>query len=279
MRTGLALAGLTAIAPGAWAASGWELTLLGGWTAPTLEERVLLDVELDLPEVPGVSFEQEGEFALVGAGSFAFGGSVAYFFNDHVAVEARVDTVDFQVDTEGPRITGALPIPPPLPSLDATLDLSEGALNVERLYPLSASVKVRTGAPVGFVASAGVSFLPRLRFAARQVATIGVSGALIGNLPLARAAVEVEALSDVPTMERFGFNGGAGVEARLSDRLSFIGEARVFAFPTQTLSWRASSTPGSDLEELLLQELLAELEEVELELTYFQISGGLVLRF
>jgi hypothetical protein len=256
------------------ASDRWEVTFLAGWTAPTIEERVPLDTEVDLPQIPGTTWQQQGEFAIVGRGSFAFGGSIAYFFGGHVGIEGRVDTVDFQVDTEGPRITGTTPLVAPLPPLHTTLDLSNGAVEVERLYPLSANVKLRTGGSVAFVASGGVSFLPRLRFTARQQAGLAVNG-----LHLAAVAVEADALSNVPAKDRLGFNGGGGVQVRISEKLAILGEARVFVFPTETLSWRPSTTPHSQLEEALLQSLLTNLEPIELDLAYFHVSGGLAVRF
>jgi hypothetical protein len=269
---------ILAVAPRAFGAEGWELSLLAGWTAPTFEERAVFDTDIELPVVPGASFEQQGEFALTGRGSFAFGGALAYFFNDALGLEGRIDTVDFAVDTEGPRITGTASLPPPLPPLGATLDLSNGSVNVERLLPLSLNLKARTGGAVRFVASGGVSFLPRLRFTAVQEATLGVGGAL-GTFPVATVAVEADGGTEVPASERIGFNGGAGVEVRLGERLSFVAEGRVFRFPKQTFGWRAATVAGGRVEEQLLELLENELGPLELDLAYFHVSGGLVVRF
>jgi hypothetical protein len=266
-------------APAAWAADGFEVTLLGGWTAPTAGQRVAIDTAIDLPQIPGTTLRQDGEFAIDGRGSFAFGGSLAYFFTPHVAIEARVDTVDFRVDMNGPRITGTTELPPPLPPLDTTLDISNGSVNVERLFPFSANLKLRTGGSTRFIASAGVSFLPRLGFTARQEASLEVGTPAIGTIALATVAVEADARSDLPAKDRFGFNGGLGLEVQLSDRVALIGEGRVFAFPTQELSWRPATPPGSEVEQDLLDQVLTSLGPLELPITYFHVSGGLVVRF
>ena len=68
-------------------AQGWEVSILTGWTAPTFEEEFVFSPDIDLPDIPGGSIRQDGEFALKAKGSFAFGGSVSYFFNEHVAIE------------------------------------------------------------------------------------------------------------------------------------------------------------------------------------------------
>ena len=70
----------------------WEVSFLAGWTAPTFEEQFVFNPDIELPDLPGAAIRQSGEFVLEGRGSFAFGGSVAYMFNEHVGIEGRVDT-------------------------------------------------------------------------------------------------------------------------------------------------------------------------------------------
>lgn len=279
LRRGWVCVGLLAIGAGARAEDRFEVTLLGGWTAPAVTERTVFESNVAPPDVPGTSFAQEGDYVLSGRGSVAFGGSVAYFFNDTFGIEARLDSINFAVGVEGPVITGTTPLPPPLPALTTTLDLSEGEVNVDRLYPLSFDVKARTGGRLRFAGSAGVSFLPKFSFTAVQRETFGVGSSLTGNLPLATVAVSAEAAADIPASKRFGFNGGAGLEASLSERVSFVAEARVFSFPKQSLAWRNATVAGTRLEEELQEELRTELGVLELDLKYFQVSGGLAIRF
>ena len=50
----------------------------------------------------------------------------------------------------------------------------------------------------------------------------------------------MEIVADVPDEKgegRLGFNVGAGVEIRLSDKLALVGDVRVYRFDTVTLRW------------------------------------------
>ncbi|HSF19203.1 MAG TPA: hypothetical protein VLK65_26990, partial [Vicinamibacteria bacterium] len=156
------------VATSSGAAEGWEVSVLGGWTAPTYEARLSYEPNIDLPDFSGARIRQSGVLALDARGSFAFGGSVAYYFQDFLAIEGRIDTVDFDIQTEGPVFTADVALPAPLPDATAVLDLGTGTVDVERLYPLSLNVKARTGGRARFVASGGVSYLPELRLNAIQ---------------------------------------------------------------------------------------------------------------
>ena len=123
-----------------------------------------------MPNIPGASIRQDGVFELKASGSFAFGGSVSYFFNEHVAIEGRIDTINFNIDTIGPRFQADVDVGVPA---TAVLDVGMGTINVERLYPLSVNLKARTGGSARFVASGGLSYLPKVRFAAFQPVSLG----------------------------------------------------------------------------------------------------------
>ena len=107
-------------------AQGWEVSILAGWTAPTFEEEFVFSPDIDIPDIPGGSIRQDGEFALKAKGSFAFGGSIAYFFNEHVAIEGRIDTIDFDIDTIGPLLEANVDLIPGLPLATTVLDLGMG---------------------------------------------------------------------------------------------------------------------------------------------------------
>ena len=128
---------------GSVAEAGWEIAFLGGWTAPTFEETFTYQLDLGLPSFPGVAIRQEGEFSLKARGSFAFGGSVTYYFTDFFGIEGRVDTVDFRIDTIAPSFIAEAELPVPLPRTSVTVDLGQGEVNVERLRPFSANLKLR----------------------------------------------------------------------------------------------------------------------------------------
>jgi opacity protein-like surface antigen len=265
------------IAASSWS-KGLELTLLAGWTAPTYEQRFLYRPDIVIPPIPGIDVRQEGVFQLDARGGFAFGGSAAYYFTDFIGIEGRIDTVDFNIDTVAPRFVATVDLPAPLPPLGAELDLGRGAAEVERLYPLSVNLKARTPGRARLVVSGGLSYLPRLRLTARQSIGLGVTG-IAEQLEIATVAVQAEALPDEEDEGRLGFNVGAGAEVQVASKLALTAEVRFFRFQKQTFVWRRTTDPVSPLEDLVLQELEKELSPIELEPTFFQVTGGIVVRF
>jgi hypothetical protein len=261
-------------------AGGLELTFLAGWTAPTYEQTFQYRPDIAIPTYPGVDIQQDGVFQLDASGGLAFGGSVAYYFTDNLAIEGRVDTVDFRIDTLAPRFIAKVELPAPLPPIGAELDLGTGTVDVERLYPFSLNFKARTSGGVRLAASGGLSYLPRLRLVARQSVGLGITGfGDFGQLELAAIKLQAEALPDEQDEGRLGINLGAGLEVDLGEHLALTGEVRFFRFQTQTFFWSQAGDSISPLEELLLQEIEEELDPIELEPTYFQATGGIVVRF
>ena len=142
------------------------------------------------------------------------------------------------------------------------------------------NLKVRTTGRTRFGASGGLSYLPRLRFLARQSVGLGVTGIQgLGQLALATVELQAEALPDEEGEGRLGFNAGVGVEVDLGDNVAFAGDVRFFRFQTQTFVWNRVSAPTSQLEEFLLEEIEKQLSPIELEPTYFQATAGIVVRF
>ena len=257
--------------------AGWEVSLLAGWTAPTFEESFVFSPDIDLPSIPGGAIRQEGEFVLTGRGSFAFGGSVAYFFNEHVAIEGRVDTVDFEVDVTAPRFAAEIELPPPLPPAAAVLDLGDGIVDIERLYPLSLNLKARTGGAVRFVGSGGLSYLPRVKFNAALPVGLGLAAPGLPPVELASLLLQAGAITD-ESNSKWGFNAGAGVEIQVAPSVAIVGDVRFHMFESQTFVWQTTGDATSPIEEILIAEL-QKLPPIEIELIYFQATGGVAFRF
>ena len=258
------------------AEAGWEIAFLGGWTAPTFEKTFTYQPDLGLPVFPGINIRQEGEFSMKARGSFAFGGSVAYYFTDFFGIEGRVDTVDFRIDTIAPSFIATAELPAPLPPVSTTVDLGQGEVNVERLYPFSANLKLRTPGAARFVVSGGLSYLPSLRLDASQELGLGVTA--LGFQLLEVASVGVTAVA-APDESRWGINGGAGLELDVSEKVAITIEGRVYRFKQHTFTWEGVQAPTTEIEELLLEQLENELDPIELEPIYFQVTGGIVIRF
>jgi hypothetical protein len=255
-------------------AKGFEVSLLAGWTAPSFEEEFVYDPNIDLP-FPGGGIRQEGVFHLKARGSFAFGGSVAYFFTRHVAIEGRVDTIDLDIDSTGPRFEAAVSV---LPGIGGTavLDVGSGTVNVERLFPLSLNLRTRTGGTTRFFASGGVSYLPRVHFDAFQPVSLSIG--VLGLPPVEIGRVVLQAGAVDSGEGRLGLNAGGGVEFDVAPNVAIVGEVRVHRFPPQDFVWQRSEDPSLPIEEILI-ESLERLPPFEVSLTYFQATGGVAIRF
>jgi len=257
-------------------AQGWEISLLAGFTAPTFEEEFVFSPDIDLPNIPGGSIRQDGDFALTAKGSSAFGGSIAYFFNEHVAIEGRIDTISFDIDTIGPRFEANVEFVPGLPTATAILDVGMGTINVERLFPMSLNLKARTGGTVRLLVSGGFSYLPRVRFEAFQPVSLSIEGFGIPAVEIASVVLGAGAIDSGES--RWGFNVGAGLEIQVAANVALVGDVRVHSFESQTFVWQRAQEPSSPFDEILLEEL-ETLPPIEIELLYFQATGGLAFRF
>ena len=255
------------------AEAGWEIAFLGGWTAPTFEQTFTYQPDLGLPAFPGINIRQEGEFSMKARGSFAFGGSVTYYFTDFFGIEGRVDTVDFRIDTIAPSFIATAELPAPLPSVSTAVDLGQGEVNVERLYPFSANLKLRTPGAARFVVSGGLSYLPSLRLDASQELVLGVTAFGFQLLQVATAGVTAVAAA-APDESRWGINGGAGLELDVSEKVAITIEGRIYRFKQHTFTWEGVQAPTT-----VIEELENELDPIELEPFYFQVTGGIVIRF
>lgn len=250
-----------------------EISFLGGWTTPTLEQVVVFDPEIS---VPGGDIRQQGQFKLTATGGLAFGGSLSFYFNDNFGIEGRVDTVDFDLAIEGPRLTTDVDLGAAVPGAEAFVDITGGAVNVERLFPVSINAKGRSSGRARFVASGGLSYLPRVSFVAVQPVTLGLSG-LGTSIELARVVLQAGAIADA-SEARWGVNGGAGFEVDVLPSVALTGDFRVHRFQPQSFVWQRSDNPSSELEATLIDEL-EKLPPIEIELIYFQVTGGITIRF
>jgi hypothetical protein len=79
---------------------------------------------------------------------------------------------------------------------------------------------------------------------------------------------------------RFGANAGLAVHLPLSPRAAVFAEGRGFVFGRHTLRWeRADTRPLSGLEAALLREVESRLDPLDFSPAFFQLVGGVALRF
>jgi hypothetical protein len=270
-----------AAVPGMASAGGLEIAVRAGQVFPFYEQSFRFDPGPFLRATfPGVSVEPVEDLRLEGRGGLALGGGVAWYMSDSVGLEARVDTADLSVRARDARVSVRIPLPAPLPSISTDVEIP-ATVQLERVRPLSLNLRARTTGRVNAHLSAGVSYLPSLRLSIQSTFRTSTPILLGAPLDLAHLAVRAEARpGEDGEGGRVGFNAGGGIAWPLGGRVAAEVDARYFRFKQQTLSW--SGEPGlvlSPVEQQLLRELLNTLGEGRFNPNFFQIAGGLSLRF
>lgn len=251
------------------------LTVLAGKDFPFYDQTFVYDpgrVDVGLREV---TVEPLQPFRLDAAGGLALSAALAAYVNDHLGVEARMDTADVTVDSVGARYRVRARIAAGLPVLETTADLGRGVVDLKRLRPLSLNLKLRTGGATSLGVSGGVSWLPEFTFALEQGLAVG------GAVPVGTAGLRAAARPAGRDEGRLGANLGGEVARRVSPRVTLLAEFRYFAFQKQTLEWGDVETTGvlPLLEGALVDAIVGGLGPVRFNPTFFQAAVGVSVRF
>jgi hypothetical protein len=245
-------------------AQGVDLTIFIGRAFPIYDERLTL--RPPNPSVPGVDIDVVGSPLIEADGGPVFGGALAFEFGV-LGIEGRLDASDVGFEITGARynLRGTQP---PFEGVTASITVSDGRLDADRIPLLSANVRLRTPGPVALVVSGGLSFLSDVT--------------VTGSLPL---RLEIPGLPSLPGFDprltlvavpgqsdhRWGVNGGAGL--RIGGRVAVVGEVRAFYFREYELRFQAVNGPD------LLDELLAGLAPVRFEPVFVNAQAGVTFKF
>ncbi len=277
----LLVAAVVTLLPAVAVAGGLELAGYLGRAVPTYSQSFSYAPEsIPLP-FPGVSVEQSGAFGLDASGGIVFGAGLTWFLADAVGIEGRIDTADVDIETTAPSFVVRVDLPSPFPDLSTDVVLDPAEVSLKRLRPLSLNLVLRTPGPVGLRVSGGASFLPDAELTVVQ--SVGLAGTpldiFFDRIDVATLPIRAEA-SPAEGGLRLGGNAGVGLQLRLGERLRLLGEARVFLFGAQTLQWsRVPDVELSVLEELALDEIEDQLEPIEFDLRFFNVTVGLAYSF
>lgn len=246
------------------AAQGVDFTVFVGRAFPIYDERLTL--RPPSPSVPGVDIGVVGSPLIEADGGAVFGGALAFELGV-LGIEGRLDATEVAFDITGARynLRGTRP---PFEGLNASITVSDGRLDADRIPLLSVNARLRTPGPVALVLSGGLSYL----------SDVTVSG----SIPL---RLEAPGLPSLPGFDprltlvavpgqsdhRWGVNGGAGL--RIGGRVALVGEVRVFYFREYELRFEAVN--GLDL----FDELLAGLAPVRFEPVFVNAQAGVTFRF
>jgi hypothetical protein len=249
---------------GSAAAQGVDLTLFIGKAFPIYDERLTLAPPT--PSVPGADVTVIGSPLLKADGGPVFGGALAFEWG-LFGVEGRLDATDVALELTGARyvLRGTQP---PLENLTASVTVSDGRYDADRIMLLSANARLRTPGPVGLVVSGGLSYLPSLSITGTVPLRLEIPGAptpIDLNPRLALRAVPGQA------DHKWGINGGAGL--RIGGRVALMGEVRVFYFPEHELRFNIENDLG------ILDSLLVNLDPVRFEPVFVNAQVGVVFKF
>ncbi len=277
-----ALALLAALAGPTSAAGGerFELTGFGGYTFPFYSQTFRYDPGAVSVPIPGVSVEQSGQFEANASNGPAFGFSGTLYATGGLGFEVRYDRADIRVDTEGARYAVRVGLPAPLDPVTATLDLSQGQVDLAAVGPWSFNLKLRSGGSVRFVTSFGASRLGDLEMTVEQSVGLGVIGFDFVQGSAQIATLGLRATAAATGESTWGANLGLGFQVPIGEHAAFVVEGRGFYFPKRSVEWEpVLDRPLSAIEQALLDRLLERLPPVEFEPWWVQASFGFSVRF
>ena len=246
------------------AAQGFDATFFVGRAFPTYDER--LTFRPSTPTVPGVDVTVDGSPLIEASGGPVFGGALAYDWG-MFGIEGRLDAVDVSLDLTGAGYT-LHGTEPPFDGLTASITVSDGTFDADRIGLVSANVRIRTPGRVALIVSGGLSYLPDINVTGSLPMRVEVPGA-----PPQPDLSPTLTLRAVPgqSKDRWGVNGGAGV--RIGGRLALIGEVRVFYFRDYELRFDAEDSPP------LLDQWLESLAPATFDPVFVNVQAGVTFRF
>jgi len=259
-----------------------ELELAGyfGLTLPFYEQTFTVDLNVPGNPVAGIDIRQERPLSLNAKGGLVLAGGATVWLTGGLGLEARYDSADVDIDALGPRY--AVTFSRPFPNFSTTLEAAPTTVSISALTPVSLNLRLRTPGSLRFVFSAGLSYLPDFQLAVTQPLNISVSGIVLPP-GLDLGTVTAQALSRPEQTEgenRFGGNVGIGLQIKVSDHVSIVGEGRVFAFPKQVLTWEVTQQGGLvTFPPAALAALEQQLEPIRFNPAYFHLVGGLAVTF
>lgn len=255
-----------------------ELSAYAGPVFPTYEQSLEYDPGPLAPPLPGASIEQRGVFRLNARGGLALGGGAAFHPWRALGLEARLDTADVRVRTQGARYRVSARLPAPLGALSTDVDLGSGDVDLQRLKPLSLNLKLRSPGS-GVSVSGGLSYLPGFRFVVRQAVGLGPPFGGLRTADVARVSLRAEALPQDKEEGRFGGNACVGVRLQVRPGLFLLVEGRYFRFQRQTLHWGRLESDRAlpRIEEAVVRQIAEGLEPVKFNPTFFHVTAGIAL--
>ena len=250
--------------------SGIEVAVFTGATIPTYKQTFTLTgsspqfqlARLTVKEAPSLEAD----------GGLAFGAAVTFFLSNSFGIEARLDSVDIDLQSFGGNYNLELG-PPGSPISSIPVTLGAGETDLQRVKPFSVNLRFQSQGRIGIGLSGGVSYVPALEINALPTLTVANLNA---SFPISLTASPV----DPDDTSHFGFNGGITVQIKVAGGFSVVGEARGFAFKRSELKWQSKETGAlSTVEKALLSSIASQLEIPEFTPGFWTARVGVAVRF
>jgi hypothetical protein len=205
-------------------------------------------------------------------GGLAFGAAATFFLSDSFGLEARIDSVDVDLQSFGGDYTLELgPAGSPVSSIPVTL--GSGATDLRRARPMSLNLRFQSQGRVGVGLSGGLSYLPSVDIDALPTLTVANLNA---SFPISLTATPV----NPDETRHLGFNAGLTLQIKITKGFSVVGEARGFTFKRSELKWQSKETGAlSAVEKALLGGIASQLEIPLFTPGFWTARAGLALRF
>jgi hypothetical protein len=246
------------------ASAGWDLSLFGGASFPTYEQRFTVHAPTVVP-FPGFTVQPSGDLTIDAKGGSVFGAALCGEVGV-LGIEGRFDSTAIELRTSG-LTYGLTYSAPPLPTFSGVLAVAPGPLETDRLKLLSLNLRLRTPGPVSLVASGGFSYLPDFDVTGSAPVQLTIDG-----IPaLDQSGTFRLRVAPTESSHRFGVNAGAGLRFKVAPGISIFGEGRVFYFKEYELS--------IDVDDPRLQQLASTIDEPRFRPVVVNAVGGLVFSF
>ena len=244
------LAALAATAP-LGEAKGIELALFSGPAIPTYKQTFTFTG--GSPQLQLARLTVKDAPSLDAKGGLAFGAAATFFLSNSFGLEARLDSVDVDLQSFGGNYTLELG-PPGSPVSSIPVTLGAGETDLRRVKPLSLNLRFQSQGRGGIGLSAGVSYLRSIDLGALPTLTVANLNA---SFPVSLTASPVN-----PNETRhLGFNGGLTLQVKVKGGVSVVAEARGFTFKRSELKWESKETGAlSAIEKALLGSIASQLE-------------------
>ena len=205
-------------------------------------------------------------------GGLAFGLAGTLFLSNSFGLEARIDSVDVDLQSFGGNYTPELG-PPGSPISTIPVSLGDAETDLRRVRPISLNLRFQSQGRGGVGISGGLSYLSKVDLDALPTLTVANLNA---TFPISLTATPV----DPEKTRHLGFNGGLTVQIKIAGGFAIVGEARGFAFKRSELKWVSQQTGAlSTVEKALLSGIAAQLEIPQFTPGFWTARAGVALRF